>query len=88
MADVFISYKSERRPAARHLADIIEAHGFTVRFGYARDTGLVPGPDFGRHIEIELRAAKAVVVLWCPLSVGSGWVHNEAALVCSQNTLG
>ena len=76
MADVFISYKSDRRSAAKYLADILAAHGFSVWFDYA----LVPGQNFGRHIENELRSAKAVVVLWCSMSVKSEWVHNEAAL--------
>ncbi len=76
MADVFISYKSERRPAAKHLAVIIEAHGFSVWFDY----GLVPGKNFGRRIEEEIRQAKAVVVLWCALSVESEWVQDEADL--------
>lgn len=76
MADVFISYKSERRPAAQHLADIIEAHGFSVWFDY----DLVPGKNFGRRIEEELRASKAAVVLWCSMSVTSEWVQDEADL--------
>ncbi|MDX2158594.1 MAG: SUMF1/EgtB/PvdO family nonheme iron enzyme [Hyphomicrobiaceae bacterium] len=82
MADVFISYKSERRPAAQHLASIIEAHGFSVWFDYA----LVPGKNFGRHIETELRAAKATVVLWCNLSRESNWVHEEASLAKELGT--
>ena len=29
MADIFISYKSERRAAAEHLADILREYGYT-----------------------------------------------------------
>ncbi len=76
MADVFISYKSERRPAVSYLARTIENYGFTVWFDY----GLLSGSDFGRQIERELRAARAVLVLWCPLSVDSEWVLEEATL--------
>lgn len=82
MADVFISYKSERRPAAKHLASIIEAHGYSVWFDY----DLVPGKNFGRRIEAELRQAKVTIVLWCTLSVQSEWVQEEADLAKSMNT--
>ncbi len=34
MADVFISYKRERRNAADHLAHILELNGFSVWFDY------------------------------------------------------
>ncbi len=74
MADVFISYKSDRRPAAEHLAEVLEHHGYSVWFDYA----LLSGNDFGRQIEQELKNARAVVVLWCDLSVDSDWVRSEA----------
>ena len=74
MADVFISYKSERRAAAQHLARVLELHGYSVWFDY----GLYSGRDFGRQIERELQAARAVLVLWCTLSVDSEWVFAEA----------
>lgn len=76
MADVFISYKSDRRAAAQHLARILELNGYSVWFDYA----LLSGSDFGQQIERELRAAKAVVVLWCSLSRASPWVIEEAHL--------
>lgn len=76
MADVFISYKSERRAAAEHLAEILADYGYTVWWDY----GLLSGSDFGAQIERELRAAKAVVVLWCAKSIHSKWVKEEAGL--------
>ena len=81
MADIFISYKTERRAAAEHLAEICRLHGYTVWFDY----GLSSGREFGRQIERELRAASAVVVLWCGLSVESDWVNNEAFLAKRLN---
>jgi hypothetical protein len=75
-ADVFISYKSERRAAAEHLAEILADYGYSVWWDY----GLIAGGDFGAQIESELRASKAAVVLWCSLSVNSEWVREEAAL--------
>jgi hypothetical protein len=76
MADVFISYKSDRRNAAQHLARILELNGYTVWYDY----GLLSGRDFGPQIEREIRAAKAVIVLWCSLSRESRWVLEEAEL--------
>jgi tetratricopeptide (TPR) repeat protein len=76
VADIFISYKSERRAAAEHLAEILTDYGYSVWWDY----GLVLGGDFGAQIEKELRAAKAVIVLWCSLSVNSEWVREEATL--------
>lgn len=76
MADIFISYKSERRKAAAHLAKILERYGYSVWFDYS----LVKGRDFAAQIDAKIREAKAVVVLWCSMSVGSEWVLDEAAL--------
>ena len=64
MADVFISYKSERRNAAQHLSRIFALNGYSVWFDYK----LLSGADFGIQIERDIRKAKAVVVLWCSLS--------------------
>jgi hypothetical protein len=82
LADVFISYKSERRNAAQHLSRILELNGYSVWFDY----GLLSGSDFGPQIERELRAAKAVVVLWCSLSRESPWVLEEAHLAVKLGT--
>ena len=83
VADVFISYKSDRRNAARHLSRILELNGYSVWFDY----GLLSGRDFARQIDREIRAAKAVVVLWCRLSRESEWVLEEAQLAKELGTL-
>lgn len=67
MADIFISYKKERRAHAQRLAVILQALGFKVWW----DAGLLVGDEFRDRIEEELVAAKAVVVLWCSGSVRS-----------------
>ena len=67
MAEIFISYKSERRKAAEHLAAVMAHYGYSVWFDYQ----LVKGRDFGLQIDRQIREAKALVVLWCSLSVGS-----------------
>lgn len=72
--DVFISYKSDRRAAAEHIAEVLRAHGYSVWFDYQ----LVTGRDFSRQIDAELLAAKVVLVLWCDLSTESDWVRSEA----------
>lgn len=76
MVDIFISYKSERRNAAEHLAEVLADYGYTVWWDY----GLVSGSDFGPQIEAQLRAAKAVIVLWCERAKASQWVRSEATL--------
>jgi hypothetical protein len=76
MADVFISYKSERRPAVEHLKRVLENYGYSVWFDY----GLLSGQPFARLIEREIRSARAVVVLWCNFSITSRWVLEEASL--------
>jgi formylglycine-generating enzyme required for sulfatase activity len=76
MAEVFISYKSERRRAAEHLAAVLERYGYSVWFDYQ----LIKGRDFGLQIDRRVREAKALVVLWCTKSVSSRWVAEEVDL--------
>jgi formylglycine-generating enzyme required for sulfatase activity len=74
MADVFISYAREDRSVAQRLAHALETGGRTVWW----DREILPGKDFAELIAAELAAAKAVVVIWSPTSVKSGWVRDEA----------
>jgi formylglycine-generating enzyme required for sulfatase activity len=76
MADIFISYKTERRNAAEHLAAVLELYGYSVWFDYQ----LIKGSDFGLQIGSRIREAKALVALWCSLSVDSRWVVEECDL--------
>lgn len=81
--DIFISYCREERSAARHFADCFAREGFNVWW----DAVLRSGQTFDEVIERELRAAKAVVVLWSPRSVSSRWVRAEATLADRGNKL-
>ncbi|MEO1552438.1 MAG: DnaJ C-terminal domain-containing protein [Pseudomonadota bacterium] len=74
MYDVFLSYKSERRRAVRHLAKVLELYGYSVWY----DHKLVAGADFARQIDDVLQKSKVVMPLWCTLSVNSDWVLEEA----------
>jgi hypothetical protein len=76
VADVFISYKRERRPAAHYLARILERNGFSAWYDYS----LFPGKPFTPQLLAEIEAAKVVVVLWCGQAIGSPWVEREARL--------
>jgi len=81
--DIFISYSRDDRSAARHFAESFTNEGFSVWW----DAVLRSGETFDEVIEKELRAAKAVVVLWSPRSVASRWVRAEATLADRGNKL-
>jgi hypothetical protein len=81
--DIFLSYSREDRAAAKHFAESFAREGFTVWW----DAALRSGQTFDEVIERELRAAKAVVVLWSPRSVASRWVRAEATLADRRNKL-
>ena len=76
MADIFISYKSERRAAAEHFAEVLKRYGYSSWFDYEQ----AMGEDFAARIEQEIRKAKALLVLWCSRSVASRWVREEVIL--------
>jgi predicted component of type VI protein secretion system len=81
--DIFISYSREDRTAARHFAECFEKEGFSVWW----DAALHSGETFDEVIETELKAARAVVVLWSPRSVASRWVRAEATMADRRNKL-
>jgi adenylate cyclase len=74
MADVFISYARVDRGRVAELVAAIRGAGWSVWW----DPEIVPGQEFDGRIEAELEAARAVVVVWTPASVGSRWVRGEA----------
>lgn len=72
--DIFLSYKREDRPRAAEIAAHFTQAGFSVFY----DPQIDVGDLWDRTIEREIKAAKAVVVLWSTLSVESNWVRLEA----------
>jgi hypothetical protein len=74
MATVFISYASEDRNRVRPLADALQQRGFKVWW----DRSLAAGQDYTAIIERELKAAKAVIVVWTQSSASSTFVRDEA----------
>jgi adenylate cyclase len=74
MADVFISYARADKARVAPLVAAIEARGWSVWW----DPEISPGQEFDDEIDVELQAAKAVLVVWTPTSVSSRWVRGEA----------
>ncbi len=83
MADIFLSYASEDRDRVRPLAQALQSRGFNVWW----DRALAAGQDYTAVIERELRAAKAVIVVWTRGSVASTFVRDEAGLARDQGRL-
>ncbi|WP_155264893.1 TIR domain-containing protein [Sphingomonas segetis] len=81
--DIFLSYARQDRQTARIFADCLAEEGFRVWW----DASLHSGQTFDEVIEQNLRAAKAVIVLWSPRSVASRWVRAEATLADRRNKL-
>lgn len=71
---VFFSYSREDQDKARELIKLIDEAGFPTWW----DGMLEGGERYSRATEDALERARAVVVLWTPVSVRSHWVHDEA----------
>lgn len=81
--DIFISYCRQDRASARLFAEALTAEGFSVWW----DAVMRSGETFDEVIERNLRASRAVVVLWSPRSVSSRWVRAEATQADRANKL-
>lgn len=82
-SDIFISYSRDDRAIVKTFARALMEQGFSVWW----DDALRSGDTFDEVIERELRAARAVVVLWSPTSVKSRWVRAEATLADRRSKL-
>jgi adenylate cyclase len=83
MSDVFVSYARTDRALVAPLVAALERHGWSVWWDPAIDAG----QQFDDQIEAELKAAKAVLVVWTPASAASRWVRGEAREAADLGTL-
>jgi adenylate cyclase len=83
MADIFVSYARSDKARVAPLVAAIEAQGWSVWW----DPEIDAGQQFDDQIEEELKAAKAVLVIWTPSSVTSRWVRGEAREAADLGTL-
>ena len=74
MASVFLSYDRDDAAKARSIAVALEKAGHLVWW----DRHIKGGAQYSKEIEVALKAAQAVVVLWSEQSVDSAWVRDEA----------
>jgi hypothetical protein len=74
MSDIFISYSREDSRIAGWLAGLLQKRGYSVWW----DQDLYHGEDFRARVIQQIKAAKAVIVIWTDTSVGSLWVISEA----------
>ncbi|MGA9854527.1 MAG: TIR domain-containing protein [Gammaproteobacteria bacterium] len=83
MADVFVSYARADKARVAPLVAAIEAKGWSVWW----DPEITPGQEFDDQIDAEISAAKAVMVVWTPVSVVSRWVRGEAREAAERGIL-
>ena len=76
VSQIFISYANEDTEFARKLAMAFETQGWSVWW----DKQIPPGMDYAQVIEKAVTEASCIVVLWSRHSIGSRWVHTEAAV--------
>jgi len=83
MSDIFISYARSTAAQAEAVAQGLRAMGYTVW----RDDALPAHRAYAEVIEDQLKAAKAVVVIWSAEAVKSDWVRAEADAARNARTL-
>jgi adenylate cyclase len=83
MTDIFLSYSRQDKPRVAPMVAALEAKGWDVWW----DMALVPGEEFDNVTAAALERARAVVVVWTPVSVASRWVRGEARVGADRNVL-
>ena len=83
MADVFVSYARSDKSRVAPLVAAIEANGWSVWW----DPEITPGQEFDDQIDAEIDKARAVLVVWSPVSVASRWVRGEAREAAERGIL-
>jgi len=80
MHDVFLSYNSSDRPAARLIFDALKAQGFAV---FMDERDLTAGQNFITRLETALLACKSVAILMGPRGLGK-WQQIEKDLALDR----
>lgn len=75
MASIFLSYARDDAAKAARVALALEKAGHSVWW----DRDIHAGSRFSKEIDLALRGAELVVVLWSKSSIESAWVQDEAA---------
>jgi adenylate cyclase len=83
MTDVFVSYARSTAEQAKRVADRLRALGYCVW----HDEDLPAHRSYCEVIEEELKAARAVLVLWSEEAGKSQWVRAEADAARTSGTL-
>ena len=83
MTDLFLSYSREDAAQVEQLAKALQAAGYSCWW----DRELVSGARYLVETETQLKAAKAVVVIWSRTSIVSHWVADEAGAGRDDNRL-
>ena len=73
MAEIFLSYKREKKATIRMMADALARSGRTVFW----DARLRASANYIQKLNQELMAANCVIVAWCNASMQSPWVMSE-----------
>jgi TIR domain len=71
MADIFISYRRQKRDRVRLIAESLNKSGLTVFW----DARLKATASYIQQLNAELRGASCVVVAWCPDALHSPRGH-------------
>src|SRR5262245_22770920 len=82
-ADIFISHASADRALAGVLEGALLADGYSTWWA----GHLLAGEAQHRSIIAALEKARAVVVVWTAVSIGSDWVYSEAEYARSRGKL-
>lgn len=80
---IFLSYARQDYRIAERLVALLRSGGVVVRW----DQDLIAGKPFEEQIEVEIKRANAVVVLWSRSAVKSRFVRDEARLALASDKL-
>ena len=81
MSDLFISYSKEDWNIAAKLAATLQEEHWEVFW----DRKIETGAEWNDEVQLKLREARCVVVLWSSASRKSLWVRGEAAEACDRD---